>query len=270
MSLDLSRLENSRQRGPRIIAQCPACAEKGQDSKGEHLVIMDNGSFGCVVHPGAAGKQHRQRIFTLVGDETSQKRGACMVRVRRPSHAISSKQAGEEVDLGQLGTLGTPFLNPYATREQSHLSDEQQGAYNPYVHSVARNASQASQVVPGQDSEVMAPSTPLNTDAASPSAIIEATSRILGAFAPYLTEGIAHHQAWLYAAMLGVRPDESELALSLEDIEPRTEAVAAVHAGMVLLAALKVGLSPEEAGETATEAISGILGLNRVKSDDPF
>ena len=35
------------------------------DEKGEHLVIMPDGRFGCVTYPGAAGKEHRQRIYAL-------------------------------------------------------------------------------------------------------------------------------------------------------------------------------------------------------------
>lgn len=87
MSLDLSRIENARQRGEKIIARCPACAEHGHDEKGEHLVIMPDGRFGCVTCPGAAGKEHRQRIHALAGDKTTSRRGACMIRVRKPAPA---------------------------------------------------------------------------------------------------------------------------------------------------------------------------------------
>jgi len=266
MSLDISRLENARQRGTRIIARCPACAEHGHDEKGQHLVIMGNGSFGCVVHPGAAGKSHRQRIFAMAGDENSRKRGSFMVRVRRPSHAVTPKADGEVVHLGQLGTLGTPFQNPRATREQNTLSDAQHRTCNPYTHSVAQNASQASQPVPCHETAPL----PLNADALSPAEIIETTSRMLGGLAPYLIHGIAQHQAWLYAVTLGVNPEDSEIAMHLDDIDPSIEAVSVVHAGMVFLAALKVGLTPKEAGETAVQTISGILGINRGNPDDPF
>jgi hypothetical protein len=75
MSLDPSKLENARQCGKKIIARCPACAEDGHDEKGEHLVIMPDGRFGCVTCPGAAGKQHRQRIYALAGDKTTSRRG---------------------------------------------------------------------------------------------------------------------------------------------------------------------------------------------------
>ena len=67
MSLDLTRLENVHEEGRKTIARCPACAERGMDETGEHLIIQPDGRFGCVVHPGAAGKPHRQRIAKLVG-----------------------------------------------------------------------------------------------------------------------------------------------------------------------------------------------------------
>ncbi|MCX6875199.1 MAG: hypothetical protein NTW21_15530 [Verrucomicrobia bacterium] len=105
MSLDPSRLENVRQRGEQILARCPACAEHDHDEKGEHLVIMPDGKFGCVTCPGAAGKSHRQRIFALAGDASSRQRGAFMVRVRRPAHATSAKPAAQVVDLGRLGRV---------------------------------------------------------------------------------------------------------------------------------------------------------------------
>ena len=69
MSLNLSKLEHVRERGGRIIAQCPACAEEGADRSGEHLVIMEagNGPFACITHPGPHGRAHRCRIAQLVG-----------------------------------------------------------------------------------------------------------------------------------------------------------------------------------------------------------
>lgn len=67
MGLDISKLEKVRQNGPNIIARCPACAEDGNDRKGEHLFINDKGKFGCVRHPGIEGSAHRRRIFELIG-----------------------------------------------------------------------------------------------------------------------------------------------------------------------------------------------------------
>ena len=77
MSLDLSRLENVHEEVRKTIARCPACAERGMDTTGDHLIIQADGRFGCVVHPGAAGKPHRQRIAKLVGT-----RGVPVIKVR--------------------------------------------------------------------------------------------------------------------------------------------------------------------------------------------
>lgn len=77
MSLDLSKLENAHAQGGKTIARCPACAEKGMDETGGHLIIQPDGRFGCVVHPGESGKPHRQRIAKLAGA-----RGVPVIKVR--------------------------------------------------------------------------------------------------------------------------------------------------------------------------------------------
>ena len=102
MSLDLSRLENVRQRGNKTVARCPACAELGHDEKGEHLVIMADGLFGCVVCPGAAGKDHRKQIHALAGEKMTRGIRACRVRVRRP---LIHRPAAEIVDVARLGQV---------------------------------------------------------------------------------------------------------------------------------------------------------------------
>ncbi len=99
---DLSRLENVRKRIGKIVARCPACAELGHDEKGEHLVIMPDGRFGCVVCPGAAGKEHRKQIHALAGDQKTRGIGACRVRVRRP---LIHRPAAEIVDVARLGQV---------------------------------------------------------------------------------------------------------------------------------------------------------------------
>jgi hypothetical protein len=70
-SLDLDRLENVCEYEDKIIARCPACAEEGHDSKGEHLCIASDGRFGCVAFPAEEGVEHRKRIFALVGKRTT-------------------------------------------------------------------------------------------------------------------------------------------------------------------------------------------------------
>jgi hypothetical protein len=69
MSLDRKRLENVRElANGGLQARCPACAEKGNDGKGEHLRISPEGKFGCCVFPG--DREHRQRIFALAGSKS--------------------------------------------------------------------------------------------------------------------------------------------------------------------------------------------------------
>jgi len=63
-----------RKIGSKLIGQCPACAEEGGDKQRNHLVIQADGRFGCVIHPGASGKAHRQRIFQLIGDKSGKGR----------------------------------------------------------------------------------------------------------------------------------------------------------------------------------------------------
>ena len=73
MSLALARLQNVRQCGGKTIARCPACTEDERDGRGDHLVIYQNGKFGCVTCPGAAGHEHRKRILALAGDPATRR-----------------------------------------------------------------------------------------------------------------------------------------------------------------------------------------------------
>ena len=66
MPLDRAKLKHVRKVGDRIRAQCPACAEAGRDSMGEHLSIDAAEKFGCAVYPG--DHPHRQKIWALAGD----------------------------------------------------------------------------------------------------------------------------------------------------------------------------------------------------------
>ena len=62
--LDLSKLENVKQRGGKTIAACPACRSAGGDKKGNHLFIKSldgSGKYGCVLCCCT------KEIFALVG-----------------------------------------------------------------------------------------------------------------------------------------------------------------------------------------------------------
>ena len=76
MKIDTSKLKNAKtvqkDGKPAIVARCPACSEQGLDHTGDHLIIYEDGRFGCVVHGGAeaACQDHRKRVFQLVGTPT--------------------------------------------------------------------------------------------------------------------------------------------------------------------------------------------------------
>jgi len=69
MNLNLSKLERVHHRGRKTIARCPACAESEHDHRGEHLIINEDGKFGCVVYSvnSPDARAHRKRIFALCG-----------------------------------------------------------------------------------------------------------------------------------------------------------------------------------------------------------
>jgi hypothetical protein len=101
MSLDRTKLEKIRElANGGLQARCPACAEAGQDRKGEHLRISPEGKFGCCVFPGDS--DHRSRIFALAGDH-----GPKTIKVR-----VAAAKTAETVQLDLLGRLGRVFGSP--------------------------------------------------------------------------------------------------------------------------------------------------------------
>jgi hypothetical protein len=106
MSLDRTKLEKVRDlAGGGIQARCPACAEAGQDRKGQHLRISPEGKFGCCVFPG--DRKHRSRIFALAGE-----RGPKAIKVRvaeaKPAETVQldlSAFAEATENLGRLGRV---------------------------------------------------------------------------------------------------------------------------------------------------------------------
>lgn len=67
--LQLQLVGNLRRQPSGHVGRCPACAEVGQDKGGNHLVIWPDGKFACVCHPGYQGREHRKRIFFLIGNK---------------------------------------------------------------------------------------------------------------------------------------------------------------------------------------------------------
>ena len=98
----MSKLENVKHHSTKVIARCPACAETGNDRKGEHLFIEQNGKFGCVVFQGTDGHKHRQRIFELVGIKTDVPSG---FKIRTPSPLSSGNKVIQKDILGRLGHI---------------------------------------------------------------------------------------------------------------------------------------------------------------------
>ena len=67
--LQLDLVANLRRQSSGFVGRCPACAEAGQDKGGNHLVVWPDGKFACVCHPGYQGREHRKRIFFLIGNK---------------------------------------------------------------------------------------------------------------------------------------------------------------------------------------------------------
>ena len=115
MPLLLEKLKQVRRQGSKSIAQCPACAETGHDTEGNHLVIYAQGHFACVVNPGPNGKAHRGRIFQLAGDNTPRD-----INVR----PISRQPRGTP-KLAVLGRLGRVVATPSESlAHPKHFSTE--------------------------------------------------------------------------------------------------------------------------------------------------
>jgi len=59
--LDIDKLENVTDKFGKIVARCPACAIKGRDRQGNHLVVFPTGHWSCVV----GDKNHRKEIYKI-------------------------------------------------------------------------------------------------------------------------------------------------------------------------------------------------------------
>lgn len=92
-----------------------------------------------------------------------------------------------------------------------------------------------------------------------PDAAVAFMRLLVGDKLPTLSKRFGTVQAALDAMSLGWSPEDSGLALRLQNMHQDTAALAALHAGMVLVGALQAGQDPREAGETATDAFCEIL-----------
>lgn len=253
MSLDPSKLENARQCEQKIIARCPACAQQGHDQKGNHLVIMPDGRFGCVTCPGAGGKKHRQKIYALAGDKTASCQIASNIRVHRPVLPESPEIAVSSPDPGQVGTAGTPFSNPRATdkTEMDHDDNKESPAQKD-----SDLASQASHGVPEVMDEL--------------ERIFAVTKKMLGGLAPYIVQGIEQQREWLELSGWVELADDSETIRALKRTPTNMQAVAAFHVGIMVMAALKAGADDETTGIIATDAVRGLLRIGQNNPDTDY
>jgi hypothetical protein len=87
-------LENVHNVNGKTVARCPACAEDGHDKTGDHLVIDEAGRFGCVKYPGAAGADHRRRVFALVGEKSTRQQAP----LKTPQRAAKSVETWADID----------------------------------------------------------------------------------------------------------------------------------------------------------------------------
>jgi hypothetical protein len=149
MSLDRSKLQKLRELpNGGSQAQCPACAETGQDRKGEHLRISADGKFGCCVFPG--DRKHRSRIFALAGEH-----GVKAIRVR-----VASAKARSSVQMDLLGRLGRVFGSPVEPTESSVGNSGTLGTAFQYPRAYAENNSSIHTL---KGSEEPVPSVPVLT-----------------------------------------------------------------------------------------------------------
>jgi hypothetical protein len=120
MSLDLNKLENVCTRCNKTTARCPACAEFGHDTKGEHLVIYPGGPFACVLYPrdSPGVKEHRKRIFALCGDRKIKPLIIRSPNLGRLGRVNQNQSAGQPLKTELLGRLGRVF--------QTHLEPERE------------------------------------------------------------------------------------------------------------------------------------------------
>lgn len=111
MSLNLAKLENVRSHSGKTTARCPACAESGADKSGGHLVILENGKWGCIAFSGPTGHDHRRRIAELVGDGSRDAANRPQLRqtppkpVCKPTRLLPALRVPSAEELRQIATV---------------------------------------------------------------------------------------------------------------------------------------------------------------------
>lgn len=113
---------NLESQGDRLVGQCPACAEDGGDSLGNHLVVFPDGRFGCVKHQGDEGREHRSRIarfLNLKGGLKLPKRidTSKEEKALAKTYAVLWKYIKKELG-GKISDLGESAKIPSEPKEQ--------------------------------------------------------------------------------------------------------------------------------------------------------
>lgn len=110
-------------------------------------------------------------------------------------------------------------------------------------------------------------------DEPTPEEIFESTKQMIGGLAPYLCFGVAQHEAWLKAAIIGASPDHERCVRMatrrLKEIDPTMEAVSVIHAGLLFVAALKAGIDPGDAGIIVDQAMRMFLPADEPLQGEP-
>jgi hypothetical protein len=114
MKINLAKLTNVvKKPDGSIVARCPACAENGGDTKGEHLFVSPTGGFNCIAHDG--DKAHNRRILKLVGAKPS------TTEIRFP---INRQVIPPSKVIAVLGQLGRPKSSPDSNEVSINLQND--------------------------------------------------------------------------------------------------------------------------------------------------
>jgi hypothetical protein len=108
---------------------------------------------------------------------------------------------------------------------------------------------------------------------AAPGEILQSTKQMIGGLASYLCFGVAQHEAWLKAAIIGATPDHERCVRMatrrLKETDPTAEAVSVIHAGLLFVAALKAGIDPADAGSIVDHALRIFLPAEALEGEPP-
>ena len=128
MNIDLSKLEGVKQSNGKTIAACPACRADDGDSAGNHLVIFDNGAFGCARFSGSSpeAREHRKTILQMVGKGEKRRRKAA---VKTPPEAFlrlpPTPKEQKPVILGRFGRSFSTYARTSARADTCNVIPEQ-------------------------------------------------------------------------------------------------------------------------------------------------